>query len=55
MTELKRSVETIAAEQGKTPLEIITTLQGVAAKTGNDELLNDLCELKSEYIEALQA
>ena len=50
LKELKDNIETLAQERNQTALEIITTLQGVAAKTGNDELLEDLCELKHEYI-----
>ena len=50
MTELKKNIEKLALEQGKTELEIITTLQAVAAKTDNEELLEDLCDLKWDYL-----
>lgn len=50
LTELKTNVEKLAAEKGQTELEIITLLQAAAAKTDNEELLDDLCELKWDYI-----
>lgn len=46
LAELKNSVAKIAAEQGKTEVEVITELQAAAAKVGNEELLNDLCDIK---------
>ncbi len=50
LTELKNNVEKFAVERNQTELEIITALQAVAAKTDNEELLDDLCELKWDYI-----
>ena len=50
MQELKANIEKLAEEENKTPLEIITQLQPAAAATGNDELLDALCELKWDYI-----
>ena len=50
MTELKQSIEQLAKERSRTPLEIITELQAAAAATDNEELLDDLCELKWDYI-----
>ena len=49
-TELKRNVEELAKQEGKTQIEIITTLQVAAAATDNAELLDALCDLKWEYI-----
>ena len=50
MNELKKNIETLAKEQDKTELEIISLLQAAAAKTENNELLEELCELKWDYI-----
>ena len=51
MEELRANVEKLAAEEGKTPVEIITTLQGAAAKLDDDEfLLGQLIDLKSQYL-----
>lgn len=47
MEQLKASIKTLAAEKGVSELAIITQLQTAAAVTGNDELLDQLCELKS--------
>lgn len=48
--ELKAKIETMAKDEGKTPLQIISLLQTGAAKTGNDALLDQLCEIKWDYI-----
>ena len=50
MSELKANIEKLAQDEGKTELEIISQLQAMAAATDNDELLDDLCELKWDYI-----
>jgi hypothetical protein len=50
MEALKANIETLAAEQNKTPLEIITALQTGAVKLNNNELLDALCEIKWDYI-----
>ena len=50
MTELKQNIEKLAAERNQTELEIITMLQAAAAKIDNEELLEELCELKWDYI-----
>ena len=50
METLKANIETLAAEQNKTPLEIITALQAGAVKLNNNELLDALCEIKWDYI-----
>jgi len=47
---LKISVEQLAQDENKTELEIITQLQAAATMTSNEELLNDLSELKWDYI-----
>ena len=49
---LPKAVDQMAKEEGKTPLEVITLLQAGAAKTNNTDLLEALCELKWNYIEA---
>jgi hypothetical protein len=48
---LKAQVEKMARDDGKTELEIITLLQVAANHTNNQELLDQLCELKWDYIE----
>ena len=50
MSELKTNVETIAKEQGKSPVEIISQLQTGAAAIEDEAMLEALCELKWEYI-----
>jgi len=50
MDELQANVESLARIEGQTELQIITRLQEAAAITGNDDLLDALCELKWEYI-----
>lgn len=50
MSDLKTNIEQLAAEEGKTPLEIISLLQAAAAAIGDDEQLEALCELKWDYI-----
>jgi hypothetical protein len=52
MNDLKANIETLAAQENKTPLEIITQLQAGAAIAGNNELLDMLCEVKWDYITA---
>lgn len=48
--DLKSNIETLASEQGKSALEIITELQKGATITGNEALLDVLCEIKWDYI-----
>ena len=50
MNELKQNIETLAAQENKTPLEIITQLQHGATIAKNDALLDMLCEVKWDYI-----
>lgn len=50
-TELQKNVETLARKAGQTELEIITQLQTAAAIINDEELLEELCELKWKYIE----
>ena len=52
MNELRKNIETLAAQENKTSLEIITQLQAGAALTENNELLDMLCEVKWDYITA---
>lgn len=49
MSDLQAKIEAIAAETGEMPADIITNLQGAAAATGNEELLDELCALKWCY------
>jgi predicted negative regulator of RcsB-dependent stress response len=47
---IKQNVETLAKENGETPLEVITQLQAGAAIVKDEDLLDALCELKWDYI-----
>jgi hypothetical protein len=49
MKDLKTNIEKLAKDEGKTELEVITQLQAVVAITGDEELLEELCELKWDY------
>lgn len=46
MTDLEKNIATLAEEEGKTELEIITELQTAAAAIGNEQLLDELSEIK---------
>jgi isochorismate hydrolase len=50
MNELKANVEALAKQESQTPIQIISMLQAGAAKNGNDGLLDQLCELKWDYL-----
>ena len=50
MQALKTNIETLAAQESKSALEIITMLQAAAALTKNDEMLEMLCEVKWDYL-----
>ena len=50
MEDLKANIEKLAKDENKTALEIITALQSSCAATGQDELLDELSELKWDYI-----
>ena len=50
MIDLKANIETLAAEENTTPLEIISLLQAAAAAIGDEEQLEQLCDLKWDYI-----
>lgn len=50
MEILKSNIEKLAKEEGKSELEIITSLQTAAALAGQDELLEELSKLKWGYI-----
>jgi len=50
MRNLKTNIETIAADEGITPIEAITLLQTAAAAAGDETLLDELCEIKWDYI-----
>ena len=50
MNEIKNNIETLAKEEGKSELEIISILQAAAAKMEDNETLEALCEIKWEYI-----
>lgn len=52
MKELRKNIKTLAREEAKTELEIVTLLQTGAAATDNEELLEMLCEIKWELIAA---
>jgi len=48
--ELKKNIEMLAEQERKTELEIITQLQTAAVAIGDEELLDQLCELKWDFI-----
>ncbi len=50
VNELKNTIESMAKDEGKSELEVISMLQFAAAKIGDNETLDALCELKWEYI-----
>ena len=50
MNELRQNIEVLANQENKTPIQIIAQLQAGAVITGNDELLDALCEIKWDYI-----
>ena len=50
MKALKANIETLAAEENITPLQIISALLAGAVKLGYNELLEALCEIKWDYI-----
>lgn len=50
MDQLRASVQTIATEKGVSVLAVITDLQAAAALTNNDILLDQLSDLKWEFI-----
>lgn len=52
MEELKKNIEALAAQENKTPLEVISQLQHGAHLSGNEALLEMLCEVKWDYITA---
>lgn len=50
MKDLKKHIETLAGENNKTEIEIITDLQAAAAALDNESMLDTLCEVKDHYI-----
>jgi len=46
----REAVETLANEQGKSVLTMLTELQGAAAKLGDEETLEALCEIKGQAL-----
>lgn len=50
MNDLKANIETLAAEEGITPIEAITMLQAAAAAINDEAMLDALCEIKWDYI-----
>ena len=50
MNDLKQNIETLAAQEGKTALEIITELQAGSTAANDTALLDALCEIKWDYI-----
>ena len=49
-SDLKQNIEALAKAESKTELEIITELQAAAVLTDDEKLLNELCDLKWDYI-----
>ncbi|TAN86141.1 MAG: hypothetical protein EPN14_00515 [Gallionella sp.] len=50
INDLARHVEKLAQDEGASVIDVITLLQVGAAKTQNDRLLDQLCELKEDAI-----
>ncbi len=46
----REAVETLANEKGMTVLAMLSELQGAAAKLGDDDTLETLCNIKSEVL-----
>lgn len=53
--ELKEAIEAVAKVEGRTELDIITDMQGVAAFQKQEGVLEVLCDLKQPYIDAVMA
>jgi len=52
MHELRKNIETLAAEESKTALEICSMLQAGAAKIGDEDAIATLAKVKMEiYME----
>lgn len=47
---VKEMVTQFANDEGKTEIEVISSLQAAAVAVGDEEMLEKLCELKWEYI-----
>lgn len=50
---IKDTAAYVMAELNCTEIEAVSKMQATAAKNGNEELLEDLCEYKSQLISAL--
>lgn len=50
--ELKQNIETIVKQFGKPVFQVISELQAGASAIGDEELLDLLCGVKWDYIEA---
>ena len=50
MNELKTNIEALAKQENQTAIQIISMLQAGAAQTGNTDLLDQLCEVKWDYL-----
>lgn len=50
---IKDTAAYVMAELNCTEIEAVSKMQATAAKNGNEELLSDLCEYKSQLISAL--
>lgn len=46
----REDVEALAQREGMTPIDLLTTIQGGVARLGDEELLDRLCAIKSEFI-----
>ena len=49
-TELKKNIQTIATEEREMTINVITKLQGAAARENNEELLDLLSDIKWDFI-----
>lgn len=50
MQDLKNNVEELARQTGQSAIDVISQLQTGASFSGDDAMLDALCELKWEYI-----
>jgi len=53
MKELRKSIKIVAKDENISEIEAITLIQTGAAKIGDEAMLEALCEIKSELIEAM--
>ena len=50
-----KAVETLAAQEGKSEIEILSMMQAVAAKSGDEATLERLCQIKTVFVNRMMA